>query len=462
MATRTISAAGGNWNSTGTWDEGAVPGNGDDVIVRADGTSGNVTVTANAAARTINLTAGAYNGTFTLNSFTLQVWGSLTLNSSGTCPGPVGVGVLSMFVTGTITSNGKTIACQLYMTTAPATFTLADDLLVTGYFVASSPSNVISIVSSSKTMTCSGGISVIQNRHFNVNNTTLKITGGTLSGTALATAGITGVGTGSVEFAGAVTMDATGLYLRTIPVKFTSGYSISGGSFSMGGNVTTTGTMSLTNTNFKYIATGTLTLGDDISCGGDFNILGCTLTTTGAKTITLSGTFGVTNANSIFVPGNCTLNITAPVSISTAAGLGIQGSDVTLGGGITILGTGLLAVSATKTLTVNTKFDMLGDYLSAPTVYSLTAGTKFNLTLHAAATVRSMYGIYTDTTATGQTIYNAFGGAVTNSTGITNKTNEQMLSSDPGVGNVLTGTVYSLEGASLVGTFTGKSSWGSI
>lgn len=66
MATRTISAAGGNWNSNGTWDEGAVPTAADDVVARGDGTSGNVTIAANAVCRSANFTN--YVGTLTRNS----------------------------------------------------------------------------------------------------------------------------------------------------------------------------------------------------------------------------------------------------------------------------------------------------------------------------------------------------------------------------------------------------------
>ena len=42
MASRTISDAGGNWNATTSWTEGAVPVAGDDVVATA--TSGNLVV----------------------------------------------------------------------------------------------------------------------------------------------------------------------------------------------------------------------------------------------------------------------------------------------------------------------------------------------------------------------------------------------------------------------------------
>ncbi|OGZ63144.1 MAG: hypothetical protein A2639_03020 [Candidatus Staskawiczbacteria bacterium RIFCSPHIGHO2_01_FULL_34_27] len=53
-ATRTIADGGGNWNSTGTWVEGAVPTSADDVVATA--TSGNLTINAAATARSFDLT----------------------------------------------------------------------------------------------------------------------------------------------------------------------------------------------------------------------------------------------------------------------------------------------------------------------------------------------------------------------------------------------------------------------
>jgi len=74
VATRTISNAGGNWNSTGTWVEGAVPTAADDVV--ATGTSGAINITSTAACRSINLTN--YTNTFTAGAFNVTV-GTTTL-----------------------------------------------------------------------------------------------------------------------------------------------------------------------------------------------------------------------------------------------------------------------------------------------------------------------------------------------------------------------------------------------
>ncbi|HBI33907.1 MAG TPA: hypothetical protein DEA43_03620 [Candidatus Moranbacteria bacterium] len=68
-ATRTISDAGGNWDATTSWVEGAVPTSADDVVATA--TSGNLTINVAGAVRSIDLTT--YTGTLTHNAFTLSV-----------------------------------------------------------------------------------------------------------------------------------------------------------------------------------------------------------------------------------------------------------------------------------------------------------------------------------------------------------------------------------------------------
>ncbi|EKE19168.1 MAG: hypothetical protein ACD_9C00113G0001, partial [uncultured bacterium] len=80
-ATRTISDAGGNWNSTSSWVEGAVPTSADDVVATA--TSGNLTINVSTAVRSIDLSS--YTGTLTHNAVNLSVGDALggALNFSG-------------------------------------------------------------------------------------------------------------------------------------------------------------------------------------------------------------------------------------------------------------------------------------------------------------------------------------------------------------------------------------------
>lgn len=93
MATRTISNAGGNWNSVGTWVEAAVPTAADEVVATL--TSGNLTIDTSAVCRSINLTN--YTGVFTIPT---SLW-SLTIGDA-----TAGTGNIALkFV------NGMTFTC---------------------------------------------------------------------------------------------------------------------------------------------------------------------------------------------------------------------------------------------------------------------------------------------------------------------------------------------------------------
>lgn len=107
MATRTIANGGGNWSATTTWVEGAVPTASDDVV--ATGTSGNLTINATAACRSIDLTN--YTGTVTHSTAVTLTIGTSTANPSG---------VALKFVAGmtyTITDQTSTITFASTATT---------------------------------------------------------------------------------------------------------------------------------------------------------------------------------------------------------------------------------------------------------------------------------------------------------------------------------------------------------
>jgi hypothetical protein len=99
MATRTVANGGGNYNDIGTWVEGAVPSNLDDVVFT--GTSGQLTVNVASAAKTINFTNYTNTMTFTNN---LTVSGSVTHAAGWTF---AGAGQLIVNATNTLTSGGN-------------------------------------------------------------------------------------------------------------------------------------------------------------------------------------------------------------------------------------------------------------------------------------------------------------------------------------------------------------------
>lgn len=78
MATRVISAAGGNWNSTATWVGGVIPTTADDIV--GDATSGNLTINILATIQFANFSA--YTGTLTLSGFNLRMNGTSTSETS--------------------------------------------------------------------------------------------------------------------------------------------------------------------------------------------------------------------------------------------------------------------------------------------------------------------------------------------------------------------------------------------
>lgn len=107
MATRTIANGGGNWGSTSTWVEGAVPTSSDNVV--ATSTSGALTIAATGATcSTIDFTN--YTSTFTYSGQTLTVVGNKCLFVSGMTVTGNGTSALVCSGAGvTLTTAGKTL-----------------------------------------------------------------------------------------------------------------------------------------------------------------------------------------------------------------------------------------------------------------------------------------------------------------------------------------------------------------
>lgn len=118
MPTRTVSNSGGNWNSTGTWVEGAVPTSADDVVFTA--TSGNLTVNVASACLSINFTN--YVGTITFNN-TLTVSGNVNLGTGGYTQ--AGASPLRVTASGTLTGGGVTWSRGLTFLGTSQTYTIS-------------------------------------------------------------------------------------------------------------------------------------------------------------------------------------------------------------------------------------------------------------------------------------------------------------------------------------------------
>jgi hypothetical protein len=130
MATRTISAAGGNWNSTATWVGGVIPTTADDIV--GDATSGNLVVNITPTIRFANFSA--YTGTLTINSgFEFRINGGLATDETSFNTGMTISGVGFIFHgNGRFRSNGLVIP-NLALTFNGTTTTLMDDVSVINY-----------------------------------------------------------------------------------------------------------------------------------------------------------------------------------------------------------------------------------------------------------------------------------------------------------------------------------------
>jgi hypothetical protein len=126
MPTRTISDAGGNWNATGTWAEGAVPTSADDVVASA--TSGNLTINATATCKSLVLTGYKAGSAVTHNSgITLTVVGNVTLTAGQYIAAADTANITITGSAATLTTAGCLLGALTY-NKAAGTLTLGDNL----------------------------------------------------------------------------------------------------------------------------------------------------------------------------------------------------------------------------------------------------------------------------------------------------------------------------------------------
>jgi hypothetical protein len=424
MATRTLSAAGGNWNSNATWDEGAFPVAGDDVVVRADGTSGNLTVTAQAFCQSIDLTAGDYNGTFVINSGQLIIiTGNITLNSSGTCTGITAgssTGGVDIRADSTITSNGKTFACRILCTSTGKTLTLADNLTQTTGFLFIGGTIPVQI-SGNYTWSTAYGITATTGATQINSGCTLKVVGGTIVG-SITTATRIFTGAGTLEFAGDITVTTNPLNLKDINFKYTSG-TITDCDITTQGNVVLSGGGSFRS--LTALTSGTVTLDTDITFTNVTLGNGAALTMSGAKKVTTT-TLNFNGSNNTLTLANIWDVTTINTTSTTAVTAKIVGAyDLTIAN--LIISTGAassLEYQCGQTLTVTDSIHIEGTIAYAAVLKSCTASSPFDLVLTGitAANRQVFYATFTDVDVTGGTLYNYHGQTLTRTNGITNFT----------------------------------------
>jgi hypothetical protein len=185
MATRTIANAGGNWNATTTWVEGVIPTAADDIV--ATNTSGSLTITAAASARSIDFTN--YTGTLTHNAAVTLALGTTTSNGTLSLKmvpamtytlGSATTSAISFVSTsGTqeqITAAGKTLGNVTFGTATGGSWLLAD-----GFTTAATATVTLTLGTlNTNSQTCSWGFFISSNintRALTLGSSAITLTG---------------------------------------------------------------------------------------------------------------------------------------------------------------------------------------------------------------------------------------------------------------------------------------------
>lgn len=381
MATRTISNTGGDWNSTTTWAESAVPTSADAVVATA--TSGPLTINA-AGATCASLVLTGYTSTFTIN-YDFTVAGSVTL------AGTIVAGSTSLFLIGTAsgtstyTSNGINWPAGIrFNTSSGASKVFSGTWNIAGklYFGTSS-------ICSGGTLNISGGINAASGN--SSYSGTVNVLGGVIE------AGGTGAAFGASTFNlnGNITVGTN----WRVPT---------GGITHVGGIITTTGsTLTVNSVSFNYtgsaitwnnliLASSTTTLLSDMYIGGsvttttgatnpiinssgfslyvagDFIYSGTSAQMSGTATIIMNGTGILSTSTSATFSINITINTIGTITLGTVRFSGkilayISGTVITTGSTVTIF--------SSSTLNLN------GIVLPSLTFSNATASTVYTHTL---------------------------------------------------------------------------------
>ena len=427
MAIRSASVS-GNWNSTTTWGGAAVPVAADDVIIGA-GVAVTVNVTT-AAVHSLTIQAGAA-ATLIFSTFQLNVGGDVSLQGNliwtlGTTGG------LTITASGLITSNGNVIAVPFTRSGAGNTMTLQDTLNVSGLYTTGNATPTQMTAGMGSLMVCSGGITMTTKCQLNA-GVTLRITGGTLTGSVTGTNCFSGAGV--FEFGGAVTTAANSVNFGGVDILATVNNISGTGTTHFVANTRIIGALTLPN--LSVDATLTIALDSPFVITGQLDCLAAagtyTLTMGGGQTVSV-GTLSLTGTRTLNIDRGATgvwtintINVNSAYSVIRL--LGAQDQTVT-NFYCSNAGAWFGFVSG-QTLTVTGNFKPNGRssfYSSNPnSIFAVTPGVRFNLNV-VGAVVESVYMPYTDVASIGRVIYSPFS-PLSNTSGIVNfATNESLQS----------------------------------
>lgn len=406
---------GGNWTVGGTWSTISAKN-----VTRVGGTtaptsadtcylddySGNVTVNGASACLILDEnTNGAYGGTLAFGTQTLTVSGSAKLygamtSTSGTLSVGTGVTLLStitgtfpaLTITGiaTLTSGGFTWPGTLTFS-ATGTKTLVGNWINTGLVTFTGASNVNK--TTTETLTTNGGLTMA-NSSGATPTATIIIggTGGIYSATGLNTL------YNPLNFNCTTATVSGAVYNRTATITWTAGtITTTGSTLNLPVDITLN-TNGMTWQNIT-LDTAIYTLTSNLSCNGILSAVGISPTFSGASDISC-GTLklGPASSNSgIYIVAGRTLTVTAALKISGDA-------------------TGTVSALVTST--------------TSSTAYLTYSGLASNQKVFAATFT------HIDASGSAQGIDNWYGGTLTGTTNITNRTSADIGGAQPAVTDV--------------------------
>ena len=403
MATRTIANGGGNWNTAGTWVEGAVPTSADAVVATA--TSGNLTVDiTNAICLTFIMTG--YVGTLTIsgsNKLTVNSTITFVAGMSVTGDGNLTIGN----TTATLTSGGLTI--PFYVTFAGGTKALEDNWTINNSAIATASTTL-----TSNTLYISGGLTVNTGCSFGNSSNTIVMNG---------TGTIVTINTGSIN--SVIVFNTAGTITIGALLRIAQGITYTAGTIDASTNSSqlvllqyqaTINTNGITwyDVDWGDSSSRTLPLGSALTCSNELS-LRCT--TASDRILTFSGAYNIT----------C--------------------GTLSLEGGITV------KIPAGRTITAQNSIIAISDQsYGTISLLSVTPSSAINLVYSGTAENMNIAGcIFTDVDASGSSvpIFNWCGGALTRTTNIYN-----IDASDfPAVADVKDTVVYA--GGAYEGTYAG-------